>query len=259
MRLILKQTKEEASLWAAKHIASQINAFAKENKTFVLGLPTGSTPIDTYKELIKMYQKGEVSFKNVVTFNMDEYLGLPPTHEQSYHYFMFDNFFNHIDIKKENIHILDGMTKDPEKECENYEKAIKDAGGIHLFLGGVGEDGHIAFNEPFTSLKSRTHIQPLTKDTIKVNSRFFGFDTSKVPTKALTVGVQTIMDAHEVLILAFGKNKAKALKHGIEGALSHVWTISALQTHNNGIIACDTGSASALEKETIDYFSSIEE
>ena len=128
-----------------------------------------------------------------------------------------------------------------------------------MFLGGVGEDGHIAFNEPFTSLKSRTHIQPLTKDTIKVNSRFFGFDTSKVPTKALTVGVQTIMDAHEVLILAFGKNKAKALKHGIEGALSHVWTISALQTHNNGIIACDTGSASALEKETIDYFSSIEE
>jgi len=259
MRLIIKQNKLEACLWAAKHIAQKINDFKPtKDRPFVLGLPTGSTPLDTYAELIKMNKKGDVSFQNVVTFNMDEYLGLPATHEQSYHYFMYHNFFNHVDIKKENIHILDGMAKDPQKECENYEKAIKNAGGIHIFLGGVGEDGHIAFNEPFTSLCSRTHVQPLTQDTIKVNSRFFDFDTSKVPTKALTVGVQTIMDADEVLILAFGPNKAKALYHGIEGAVSHMWTISAIQMHNNAIIACDRKAASALSKETIDYFCDIE-
>ncbi|HCU58575.1 MAG TPA: glucosamine-6-phosphate deaminase [Alphaproteobacteria bacterium] len=259
MRLIIKQNKLQACLWAAHHIADKINAFKPtKNKPFVLGLPTGSTPLETYAELIKLNKAGIVSFENVVTFNMDEYLGLPATHEQSYHYFMRHNFFDHINIKKENIHILDGMAKDPQKECENYEKAILEAGGIHLFLGGVGEDGHIAFNEPFTSLCSRTHIQPLTQDTIRVNSRFFDFDTSKVPTKALTVGVQTIMDAEEVLILAFGKNKATALYHGIEGALSHVWTISAVQTHNNAIIACDIEATEKLSKETTNYFLDIE-
>jgi len=259
MRLIIKQNKLEASVWAAHHIAQKINDFKpSKNKPFVLGLPTGSTPLETYAELIKMCQKGEVSFENVITFNMDEYLGLPATHEQSYHYFMYRNFFDHVDIKKENIHILDGMAKDPHKECENYEKAIKDVGGIHLFLGGIGEDGHIAFNEPFTSLTSRTHVQPLTKDTIKVNSRFFDYDTSKVPTKALTVGVQTIMDADEVLILAFGQNKAKALHYSIEGAVSHVWTCSALQMHENAVFACDQEATSALSKETTDYFLDIE-
>ncbi|MBR2300020.1 MAG: glucosamine-6-phosphate deaminase [Alphaproteobacteria bacterium] len=259
MRLIIKQNKLEASVWAAHHIADKINAFHPcEKKPFVLGLPTGSTPLETYAELIKLNKSGAVSFENVITFNMDEYLGLPENHEQSYHYFMHQNFFNHINIKKENIHILDGMKKDPQKECENYEKAILEAGGIHLFLGGVGEDGHIAFNEPFTSLCSRTHVQPLTQDTIRVNSRFFDFDTSKVPTKALTVGVQTIMDADEVLILAFGKNKATALHHGIEGALSHVWTISAVQTHNNAIIVCDTEATEKLSKDTVNYFSDIE-
>ncbi|MBR6408660.1 MAG: glucosamine-6-phosphate deaminase [Alphaproteobacteria bacterium] len=256
MRLIIKKTSDEASKWAANHIAQKINSF--NNKPFTLGLPTGSTPLQTYDELIKLNKKGVVSFQNVTTFNMDEYVGLSDKCEQSYHYFMYHNFFDHIDIKKQNIHILNGMAENLEKECENYEKAIKDAGGIRLFLGGVGEDGHIAFNEPFTSLKSRTHVQPLTQDTIRVNSRFFSGDQSKVPTKALTVGVQTVMDSDEVLILAFGKNKAKALYHSLEEGISHKWTLSAVQMHENAVIVCDEDAASLLNKETTDYFLDIE-
>ena len=252
MRLIIKKTKEDAGIFAAHYIADRINAF--QGQKFVLGLPTGSTPLTTYGELIRLNKTKEVSFKNVITFNMDEYVGLPETHEQSYHYFMHQNLFDHIDIQKQNIHILNGMASNLKKECEDYEEAIKATGGINLFLGGVGEDGHIAFNEPFTSLRSRTHIQPLTQDTIRVNSRFFDYDTSKVPTSALTVGVQTVMDADEVLILAFGKNKAKALYHSIEEGLSHKWTLSAVQMHPNALIVCDEESASCLEKETIEYF-----
>lgn len=256
MRLIIKKTKEEAGVFAAHYIADKINAAGTQK--FVLGLPTGSTPLITYEELIKLHQEKKVSFKNVVTFNMDEYVGLSETHEQSYHYFMYQNFFDHIDIKKQNIHILNGMAQNLQKECEDYEKAIQAAGGIHLFLGGVGEDGHIAFNEPFTSLYSRTHVQPLTQDTIRVNSRFFGYDISKVPASALTVGVQTIMNADEVLILAFGKNKAKALYHAIEEGVSHKWTLSAIQMHNNAAVICDEDAASMLDKETIAYFKGLE-
>ena len=255
MRLIIKKTKQEAGILAAHHIADRINAF--QGKNFVLGLPTGSTPLITYAELIELNKKKAVSFQNVITFNMDEYVGLDQTHAQSYHYFMHQNFFDHIDIQEQNIHILNGMAPDLQKECDNYEKAIQAAGGINLFLGGVGEDGHIAFNEPFTSLRSRTHIQPLTQDTIRVNSRFFDYDTSKVPTSALTVGVQTIMDADEVVILAFGKNKAKALHHALEEGLSHKWTLSAVQMHNNALIICDEEAASALEKETTEYFKDL--
>ncbi len=259
MRVIIKPDYESVSAWAAEYIANKINAFAPtENRKFVLGLPTGSTPLGVYNELINMYKDGRVSFANVITFNMDEYVGLPAEHPQSYHYFMFENFFNHIDIRKENIHILDGMAKDAEKECAGYEKAIADCGGIDLFLGGIGEDGHIAFNEPFSSLTSRTRIKTLTSDTIKVNSRFFDYDISKVPTKAMTVGVGTIMDAREVIILANGAKKAKAIYHGIEGAVSHKWTISVLQNHQHGIIVCDDDAASELEPDTIKYFKDIE-
>ncbi len=256
MRLIIKKNSKEASKWAANYIASKINSF--KGKNFTLGLPTGSTPLQTYDELIKMNQKGKVSFQNVITFNMDEYVGLSAKDKQSYHYFMHHNFFDHIDIQKSNIHILNGMAKNFEKECDSYEKAIKKVGGIKLFLGGVGEDGHIAFNEPFTPLSSRTHIQVLTKDTIRVNSRFFNGNLSKVPTKALTVGVQTITDSDEVLILAFGKNKADALYHSIEEGISHKWTLSSLQMHPNALIVCDMEAASKLNKETIDYFLDIE-
>ncbi len=259
MRVIIKDTKKIVAEWAAQYVAFRINSFKPTaNKPFVLGLPTGSTPLGMYEELIKLYRLGKISFENVVTFNMDEYIGLEPTHPQSYHYFMHENFFKHLDIQSKNIHILNGMTKNYEKECADYEKAIYDIGGVNLFIGGVGEDGHIAFNEPFSSLSSRTRVKTLAESTIKANARFFNHDLSKVPTQALTVGIQTILDAKEVLILATGANKAAALKHGIEGSISHVWTISALQMHPHGIILCDKDASQSLTSETIHYFSDIE-
>lgn len=259
MRVIIKPDYDTISKWAANYVAYRIKKFKPTaEKPFVLGLPTGSTPIGMYKELIKMYNEGVISFENVVTFNMDEYVGLEPTHPQSYRYFMEENFFKHINIKPENIHMLDGMTKDYEKECKNYEETIKKFGGINLFVGGIGNDGHIAFNEPFSSLASRTRIKTLTESTIQANSRFFDNDISKVPTTALTVGIATIMDAEEVLIIANGEKKATALKHGIEGSISHVWTISALQMHPHGIILCDDAATTKLSEETVAYFKDIE-
>lgn len=259
MRVIIKDNADIVSQWAANYVAYKINAYKPTpSKPFVLGLPTGSTPLGMYAELIKLYQAKKVSFENVVTFNMDEYIGLEPTHPQSYHYFMQENFFKHVNLKPENIHLLNGMTRDFAKECSDYEREMRKLGGVNLFIGGVGEDGHIAFNEPFSSLTSRTRIKTLTESTIKANSRFFDNDISKVPTMALTVGVGTIMDAREVMILVTGKKKAEALKHGIEGAVSHVWTISELQRHPHGIIVCDKDATEKLEKSTVEYFLDIE-
>lgn len=259
MRVIIKENAAAATKWAADYVAYNINRFRPAaNRPFVLGLPTGSTPLGMYAELIKLYKAGKLSFENVVTFNMDEYIGLEPEHPQSYHYFMKENFFKYINIKPRNIHILDGMTKDFAKECREYERAMRNAGGVQLFVGGVGVDGHIAFNEPFSSLESRTRVKTLTESTIKANSRFFNNDLSKVPTMALTVGVGTIMDAQEVMIIATGSSKATALKHGIEGAVSHVWTISELQRHPHGMIVCDKEAASELSAATIAYFTDIE-
>ena len=259
MRVIIKDTTLEVAQWAARHIVDQIKAKAEVTSApFVLGLPTGSTPLETYKELIRLHKAGEVSFKNVVTFNMDEYIGLDEKHPESYHSFMWNNFFSHIDIDPKNVHILNGNAEDLNAECEAYEAAIVEAGGIDLFMGGVGEDGHIAFNEPFSSLESRTRIKTLTPDTIAVNSRFFGGDISQVPTKALTVGVGTIMDARKVMILATGRKKARALRHGIEGSYNHQWTISALQLHKAGIIVCDDPAAEELRVATYRYFKDIE-
>ena len=195
MKLIIKNDYHEMCEWAAQHIADAINNH-KEERPFVLGLPTGSSPLGVYKLLIEMYKEGKVSFKNVITFNMDEYIGLPREHEQSYWYFMHHNFFDHIDIPAENINILDGMTDDPEGECQRYEEKIAACGGIDIFMGGSGVDGHIAFNEPFTSLNSRTGLRVLTEDTLIANSRFFDNDPEKVPKTALSVGVGTVCDAH---------------------------------------------------------------
>ena len=259
MRVIIKDTSAEVAQWAARLIVDEINAkAAKTDAPFVLGLPTGSTPLQTYKELIRLYEAGEVSFKNVITFNMDEYVGLEESHPESYHSFMWSNFFSHIDVKSENVHILNGNAEDLLAECRAYEEAILEAGGIDLFMGGVGEDGHIAFNEPFSSLQSRTRIKTLTPDTIAVNSRFFGGDISKVPTQALTVGVGTILDARKVLILATGPKKARALRHAIEGSYNHQWTLSALQIHPAGIIVCDDPAAEELRVATYRYFKNIE-
>ena len=184
MRVVIQDNYDKMCKWAANYIAQKIKAH-KEDRPFVLGLPTGSSPIGVYKELYTMNQNGELSFANVVTFNMDEYLGLPHEHDQSYWYFMHDNFFDHlVDMKPENINILNGMTDDPEGECARYEEKIASYGGIDLFMGGIGVDGHIAFNEPFTSLASRTGVRNLTTDTRIVNSRFFGNDPEAVPEEA---------------------------------------------------------------------------
>src|SRR5574344_1571811 len=259
MRLIIQKDYSELSKWAATYIVKKINAF-KPTKAhpFVLGLPTGSTPIGTYKELIKFYKAGKVSFKNVVTFNMDEYIGIPENHPESYHTFMKENFFSHIDIPAENIHILNGNAKDPDKECDEYEEKIKSYGGIDLFMGGIGPDGHIAFNEPGSSLTSRTRQKTLTTDTIIANSRFFDNDINKVPKTALTVGVGTVLAAKEVMIIVNGHNKARALYHAVEGGITQMWTISALQNHEHGIIVCDDAATGELKVDTYRYFKDIE-
>jgi glucosamine-6-phosphate deaminase len=259
MRLIIQPNAGQMAQWAANYIAAKIiQAAPTADKPFKLGLPTGSSPLLTYKALIELYEAGTLSFEHVITFNMDEYIGLPEEHPQSYHTFMWDNFFRHIDIKKENVHILNGMADDPEAECAAYEQAITEAGGIDLFLGGIGPDGHIAFNEPGSSLSSRTRIKTLTTDTVIANSRFFDYDVEKVPKTALTVGVGTVLDAKEVLILVNGHHKARALFHAVEGAVTQMWTISALQLHPRGIIVCDYDACVELKVGTYKYFLDIE-
>ncbi len=182
MRLIIQKNYDMISKWAANYVAHRIKEFnPSENKRFVLGLPTGSSPIGMYKELIELNKKGYVSFKNVTTINMDEYVGLPEDHPESYHSFMWNNFFKHIDIDKNYVNILNGNAKNLNRECEEYEEKIKKAGGIDLFVGGIGPDGHIAFNEPGSSLGSLTRVKTLTMDTIIANSRFFDDDINKVP------------------------------------------------------------------------------
>ena len=259
MRVIIEPNYDKMSQWAANHIVKRINEFnPTEDKPFVLGLPTGSTPIGTYKALIELYKQGKVSFKNVVTFNMDEYVGIAEEHPESYHSFMWNNFFSHVDVKKENVNILNGNAEDLVAECARYEEKIKSYGGIDLFMGGIGPDGHIAFNEPGSSLTSRTRQKTLTTDTIIANSRFFDNDVNKVPKTAVTVGVGTVMDAKEVLILANGHNKAQALYHAVEGAITQMWTISVLQLHPHGIIVCDDAATVELKVGTVNYFKDIE-
>ena len=255
MKLVIHKNYEELSQWAANHIAEKINQYnpTPENP-FVLGLPTGSTPIGTYKALIELYKSGKVSFKNVVTFNMDEYVGIAEDHPESYHSFMFENFFKHIDIPRENIHILNGNAEDLDKECEQYEEKIKSFGGIELFMGGMGADGHLAFNVPGSSLQSRTRLVNLNYDTIVANSRFFDNDLSQVPKQALTVGVQTVLDSKEVLVLVNGYKKARALQNVVENGMNHMWTLSALQAHPNGIIVCDEEATMELKVGTVKYF-----
>jgi glucosamine-6-phosphate deaminase len=259
MRVIIEPDYELAAKWAANYVVRSINGFnPSKTKPFVLGLPTGSSPLGVYKELVKLNKKGAVSFKNVVTFNMDEYVNLPEDHPESYHSFMWNNLFSHVDIQKENFNILNGNALDLEAECASYEEKIKKAGGIRLFVGGIGPDGHIAFNEPGSSLSSRTRIKKLNDDTIKANSRFFDGDTNKVPKTALTVGVGTVLDANEVLVIVSGHNKARALRHAIEGNVNHMWTITALQMHPKGIIVCDEEATLELKVGTVKYFKGIE-
>lgn len=216
------------------------------------------TPLEAYKHLIALYKAGEVSFKHVVTFNMDEYVGLPQEHPESYHTFMHHNFFDHVDIPSENINLLNGNAADVDAECLNFEEKIKSYGKINLFMGGVGVDGHIAFNEPASSLTSRTRIKTLTEDTRIANSRFFGGDVSLVPKYALTVGVGTLLDAEEVMILVTYHTKALALQAAVEGGINHMWTISCLQLHAKAVVVCDEPSTMELKVKTVKYFRELE-
>ena len=259
MRLIIQPNAASIAEWAANYVANEINkANPTPEKPFVLGCPTGSSPLGMYKKLIELNKAGKVSFANVVTFNMDEYCNLPEEHPESYHSFMWNNFFNHIDIKPENVNILNGNAEDLEKECADYEAKIAARGGIDLFMGGVGPDGHIAFNEPGSSLTSKTRMKTLTQDTIIANSRFFNNDVNQVPKTALTVGVGTVMAAKSVMLIVNSYNKARALRHGVEGGISQMWTISALQMHEKAIIIADEDACAELKVGTYKYFKDIE-
>lgn len=247
------------SAWAAAYLADRINKYNPTSENpFILGLPTGSSPLGTYKELIRLNKEGKVSFANVITFNMDEYIGIPQDHSESYYTFMHENLFNHIDIPSENVNILNGNAADLEAECCRYEEKIASYGGIELFLGGIGPDGHIAFNEPGSSLSSRTRVKSLTHDTIVANSRFFDNDIDQVPKTALTVGVGTVTDSAEVLILINGYNKSRAMQKVVEEGINHMWTVSVLQMHPKAMIVCDELATYELKVGTYRYFKDIE-
>ncbi|KAF7972188.1 hypothetical protein HWV62_18776 [Athelia sp. TMB] len=259
MRLIIRDDSAAVGDYIANYICKRINDFAPTaEKPFVLGLPTGSSPIPTYKALIKLVKDGKLSFKHVITFNMDEYVGLPKDHPESYHTFMFREFFSHVDIPPSQVNILDGTVEDLIGECKHYEERIKAAGGIELFLGGIGEDGHIAFNEPGSSLASRTRIKTLAYDTILANARFFDNDVNKVPRMALTVGVATVLESKEVVVVVTGLRKSLALSKAIEEGVNHLWTLSALQLHPWSLIVVDEDATSELHVKTVKYFKSIE-
>lgn len=259
MRLIIQPNYDMLSQWAAHYVAAKIrNANPTAEKPFVLGLPTGSSPLGMYRALIELHKKGIVSFQNVITFNMDEYVGLPQEHPESYYSFMWNNFFNHVDVKRENVNILNGNAADLDAECAAYEAKMKAVGGVDLFLGGIGPDGHIAFNEPGSSLASRTRVKTLTQDTIIANSRFFDNDVNKVPKTSVTVGVGTVLDAKEVLIMVNGHNKARALAQAVQGSVNQMWTITALQLHPKGIIVCDEAACEELTVGIYKYFKDIE-
>ena len=239
MKLIV--TSEDLGKWAATYICNRWKTANK--KPFVLGLPTGGTVEGMYAALVELVKKGEMSFENIISFNMDEYIGLPPTHPQSYHYYMKHHLFDHVDMKPENIHILDGQAADLEAECKKYEQAIQEVGGIDLFLGGVGQNGHVAFNEPGSDLASRTRVIELTPSTIQANCRFFDNDPSQVPTRALSVGIGTILDAKELLFLASGSSKLEAVTHLKNDDVTPEWPITALKTHPNATLLADEAAA----------------
>jgi glucosamine-6-phosphate deaminase len=251
-RLIIRPSAASASLYVAHLIRARINAFSPTApRPFVLGLPTGSSPLLVYKYLISFHRSGTLSFRHVITFNMDEYVGLPRDHQQSYHTFMHEHLFAHIDILPENAHLLNPLATDLEEEARRYEAAIQAVGGIRLFLAGVGTDGHIAFNEPGSSLSSRTRVKTLASQTRADNARFFGGDLEKVPRTALTVGVGTIMAAHEVVVIATGAAKARAVRDGVEGAVGHLCTMSALQWHANAVVVVDEDATAELRVKTV--------
>lgn len=252
MRVVILKDYDEVS----KTAASIVRARLLRKPNLVLGLATGSTPEGVYRELIRLHREEGLSFKDVVTFNLDEYCGLSPDHPQSYHYFMREKLFKDIDIKPENTHVPDGLSKNVEDFCQKYEEEIKKYGGIDLQVLGIGGDGHIAFNEPGSSLSSRTRVKTLDENTVKDNSRFFEREED-VPKLAITMGIGTIMEAKEVLLLISGKKKAEVAARAIEGPITSQVTASALQNHPKVTAILDEEVASLLRRK--DYYKFTEE
>lgn len=243
MKIVLVKDYKELSYRAAQMLASQII----EKKILVLGLATGSTPIGMYKELIRRHREEGLDFSEVITFNLDEYYGLPPKHPQSYYFFMWSVFFKHINLKRENIHLLNGVTKNIEKECQQYEEAIQRAGGIDLQILGVGVNGHIGFNEPDMSLSDRTHLIDLSPKTIQVNAHFFN-DPKKVPKQAITMGIGTIIQAKRIVLLVSRREKASVINQAVNGPITTEVPASVLQLHNNVTLMLDQEAASQLDR-----------
>jgi len=238
MNIIVVKDYNEMSYQAAQLIAEQITNKRKS----VLGLATGSTPECMYKELINLNQEDKVDFSEVITFNLDEYYGLPPEHPQSYYFFMWNNFFKHVNIKKENIHLLNGISENIDKECAQYEALIKKSGGIDLQVLGIGNNGHIGFNEPDINLNTKTHLVNLTAKTIRANSRFFN-TAQKVPKQAITMGIGTIMRARKIILLAYGKRKARVIEKTINSPITTKVPATVLQLHNDVTIIVDQEAA----------------
>ncbi len=251
MRVVLLNDADQVSDRAAEIFARVIS----KRPSAVLGLATGGTPLATYRKLIELYNKRRLSFAQCTTFNLDEYVGLSPDHPQSYHAFMRDNLFSHIDVALQRCHVPDGMCDDYEQYGRQYEQSIRDAGGIDLQLLGIGTDGHIAFNEPGSSLASRTRLKALTEQTRQDNSRFFG-SLNEVPTLAISMGVGTIMEAKQILLLATGASKAEAVQAFIEGPVTSQITASALQLHPDVTVLLDEPAASLLQRR--DYYVHVE-
>ncbi len=252
MEVIIKSSYEEMSKAAARQIADVLNR--KPNA--VLGMATGSTPLGVYKELVRMHKEECLDFSRCTTFNLDEYVGLPVTHEQSYHYFMHENFFKHVNIPEQNIHIPSGTTSNFKAFCQWYEQRIEECGGIDIQILGIGSDGHIAFNEPTSSLSSRTRLKTLARQTIEDNARFFD-KPEDVPIYAITMGVGTILEAREIILLANGKGKADAVAKAVEGPVSSMITASALQMHPSTKFYLDEDAASQLAMR--DYYDWIQQ
>ncbi|MGG7143864.1 glucosamine-6-phosphate deaminase [Clostridium nigeriense] len=241
MKVIVTKNYEELSKVAANEMAEVV----KNNPKAILGLATGGSPIGMYKELIKMNKEGEIDFSNVTTVNLDEYVGLSGDHPQSYRYFMNDNLFNHINIDKKNTYVPNGLAKDVEEECKNYDSKIAQLGGTDVQLLGIGNNGHIAFNEPDNALVSGTHLTNLTEDTIKANARFFD-SIDEVPKTALTMGLGGIMKSKRIIVIASGESKAKAVKSMVNGKISTNMPASMLQMHRDVVVIIDEAAAKLL-------------
>jgi len=242
MNIIFARDYDELSRLAAAKVADTM----RSKPGAVLGLPTGSTPLGMYRELISMYKEGKLSFKDVTTFNLDEYEGIPKEDENSYYRFMRDNFFSHIDIDKGRTNIPDGMSCDVEEECRDYERRIEKAGGIDLMVLGIGNNGHIGFNEPASYYAGITHRVKLHQNTIEANARFFG-SVEKVPKYAVTMGIKSIMHCRSIMILASGKAKAGAIKKALEGSITPELPASVLQLHRDLTVIVDEEAGSLLK------------